>query len=84
MEPGDVQIDPAVFVGEGRSYPRRVRKVKKMSILGIGLAAEQPSRLLPLQLNWVSDPLGQAELSVDACAERNVVRRSGGEVAETN
>ncbi len=55
-----------------------------MSILGIGLAAEQPSRLLPLQLNWVSDPLGQAELSVDACAERNVVRRSGGEVAEIN
>ena len=57
--------------------------MKRMSILGIGLAAEQPSRL-PLQLNWVSDPLGQAELSVDACAERNVVRRSGGEVAETN
>jgi len=77
-----VQIGPAVFVGEGRSYPRRVQKV--MSILGIRVVAEQPSRLLPLQLNWVSDPLGQAELSVDACAERNVVRRSGGEVAETN
>jgi len=83
VEPGDVQIDPAVFVGEGRSDPRSVRNMKRMSILGIGLAAEQPSRL-PLQLNWVSDPLGQAELSVDACAERNVVRRSGGEVAETN